>query len=107
MARGAATLGGMAGAGITLSVPFAVALRPPLEAPSASTPVVPPGAPAAADDLRRQARVACGAKQWARCLADLDKARAADTRGDDAPEVRSLRDQAIEGIERSQEGSPR
>ncbi|MBV9949105.1 MAG: hypothetical protein JOZ69_19815 [Myxococcales bacterium] len=103
----AATLGGIAGAGITLSVPLAGPLRPPPEAPSVSTPVASPQALAAAADLRRRAMTACAAKQWARCLADLDKARATDPGGDDAPEVRSLRDQAIEGIGHSQEGPPR
>ncbi|HXN32254.1 MAG TPA: hypothetical protein VN894_10350 [Polyangiaceae bacterium] len=61
---------------------------------------------AAADLLRRQATAACGAKQWSLCLADLDKARAADPGGDDAPVVKSLRDKAIAGIEQKPEAPP-
>ena len=41
---------------------------------------------------------ACAAKQWSACLAELDKARAADPSGDDAPVVKSLRDKAIAEI---------
>jgi hypothetical protein len=53
---------------------------------------------AAAADLRRQASAACDAKQWSVCLADLDKARAADPDGDDTPAVKTLRDKAIAEI---------
>jgi hypothetical protein len=52
----------------------------------------------AAVDLRREAIAACDAKQWGTCLADLDRARAVDPHGDDAPAVKSLRDQAIAAI---------
>jgi hypothetical protein len=53
---------------------------------------------ALAADLRRQAAAACDATHWSVCLADLDKARAVDPGGDDAPTVKALRDHAIAAI---------
>jgi hypothetical protein len=63
----------------------------------------PTSAPSDADlalaaDLRRQAAAACDARHWSVCLADLDKARAVDPGGDDAPTVKALRDRAIAAI---------
>jgi hypothetical protein len=72
-----------------------------LERPDVAT--APPHKPsqtdvASAAELRRQAAVACDTKEWSACLADLEKARAVDPDGDGAPEVKSLREQAIAGI---------
>jgi hypothetical protein len=104
----AATLGGVAGGALVaaLQQPALVGAPPP-RAPSTSVPVVPAAADLiAAADLRRQAAAACDAKQWSLCLADLDKARAADPAGDDAPEVKSLRDKAIAWIVQKPEAPP-
>jgi len=104
----AATLGGVAGGTLVAALPQTAlvgAHSPP--APSPSVPVVPSVADlVAADLLRRRASVACDAKQWSLCLADLDKARAVDPGGDDAPVVKSLRDKAIAGIVQSPEAPP-
>jgi hypothetical protein len=82
----AATFGLVAGGALN------AALRPAPVTQSAPQDVV------AAERLRGEAAAACNAKQWSVCLAKLDQARAADTRGDDAPAVKSLRDKAIAGI---------
>jgi hypothetical protein len=67
--------------------------------PSTPAPVVPSADDlVVAADLRGKAAVACDAKQWSVCLAELDEARAVDPGGDDASTVKSLRDKAIAGI---------
>jgi hypothetical protein len=104
----AATFGGVAGGALVaaLQQPELVGAPPP-PAPSASVPVVPSSADlVAAADLRRQATSACDAKQWSLCLANLDKARAADPGGDEASAVKSLRDKAIAGIMQKPEAPP-
>jgi hypothetical protein len=58
----------------------------------------PPVDLAIAADLRAQAAAACDAKQWAVCLANLDKARAGDPAGDDEPAMKRLRGKAIAEI---------
>jgi hypothetical protein len=72
----------------------------PSPQPSPSPVPVPPAVPdlVAASDLRQKAAAACEAQRWDDCLADLDRARALDPAGDDAPPVKSLRDQALTGI---------
>jgi hypothetical protein len=80
----AASIGAIVGGGLV----------PPIEQALVTT--FPPD-PAAAE-LRRQATAACDAKQWAVCLADLDKARALDPGGDGTQAVKSLRDKAIAEI---------
>jgi hypothetical protein len=82
------------------------ALRPP-PAPPPPSPEPPPSVPApvdsvvpdlvAAADLRLKATVACDAKRWDDCLAYLDRARALDPAGDDAPAVKATRDRALRG----------
>jgi|HubBroStandDraft_4_1064222.scaffolds.fasta_scaffold526264_2 hypothetical protein len=44
-----------------------------------------------AEALRREARDACGARNWPICLDRLNQARALDARGDEAPEIQALR----------------
>jgi hypothetical protein len=84
----AASIGAVAGGSIVAALePEIVSISPR-----------PPGDLTAAADLRRQAVAACDAKEWARCLAELDEARAADPKGDESPAVKSLRDKAIAGI---------
>ena len=61
----------------------------------------------AAAQLRRDAAAACNARQWSVCLAALEKARAFDPDGDDAPAVKSLRDQAVAAILESSQAPPR
>jgi hypothetical protein len=105
----AAMLGAVAGGALVaalLQPPTPEATpRPP--GPSTSVLVVPSAADlAAAAALRRKAAAACDAKQWSLCLADLDKARAADPDDDDAPAVKSLRDKAIAGIEKPEPPPP-
>jgi hypothetical protein len=102
----AATVGGIAGGALVAALELpAVVLAPRPPVPSTSALVVLSAADlAAAADLRRHAGAACDAKQWSLCLADLDKARAADPGGDDAPAVKSLRDKAIAGILQKPEG---
>jgi hypothetical protein len=93
----AATFGGVAG-GVLVAALQQPALVTAPRPPTSSTSVPSAADLVAAADLRRQAAAACDAKQWSLCLADLDKARAADPGGDDAPAVKSLRDKAIAGI---------
>jgi hypothetical protein len=104
----AATLGALAGGALVAALQQrALVDAHPAPAPSISVPVVPSAADlAAAADLRRQAAAACHAKQWSLCLADLDKARAADPGGDDAPAVKTLREKAIAGIVQKPEAPP-
>jgi hypothetical protein len=53
---------------------------------------VPDDPPAVrAEALRRNARDACGAGSWQVCLDRLNRARALDPAGDQAPEIQSLR----------------
>jgi hypothetical protein len=49
-------------------------------------------------DLRGQARKACNAAEWQKCLDDLDQARALDPTGDAQQRTRELRTNAEEGI---------
>jgi hypothetical protein len=104
----AATLGGAVGGTLVAALQQpALVGAPPLPAPSTSGPVVPSATDlAAADFLRRRATAACDAKQWSLCLVDLDKARAADPGGDDAPVVKGLRDKAIAGVVQNPEAPP-
>jgi hypothetical protein len=95
---GAATAGGIAGGALVTALQSQL---PVGTAPSTSVSVGPSTANPAAADLRRRATAACDAKQWSLCLADLDKARAADPAGDDAPAVKSLRNRAIDAIEQN------
>jgi hypothetical protein len=71
---------------------------PPLPAPSTPAPL-PSAVPdlVAAADLRHQAAAACDAAEWSACLEKLDRARAGDPAGDDAPAVKALRRRAIAG----------
>ena len=72
----------------------------PLPAPSTSPSVRPVAADlVAASTLRRQVAAACDTRQWSRCLSLLDQARTADPAGDETPAMKTLRDQAIRGIE--------
>jgi hypothetical protein len=70
---------------------------PPTPAPSVTESPVVPDLVAAAD-WRKKAVAACNGAQWADCLADLDRARALDPAGDDAPFVKSTREKALRGL---------
>ncbi len=74
----------------------------PSPAPSPSAPAPPPPSPelVAAAELRQKAIAACDAEQWTTCLADLDQARALDPAGDDAPDVKAMREQARRGTQK-------
>jgi hypothetical protein len=52
--------------------------------------------------LRKEARDDCGAQRWEACLVKLDEARDLDRRGDESPDVRSMRKSAAEAV-----GAPR
>lgn len=54
----------------------------------------------AAIELRRLAAAACDAQQWSACLTHLDEARAVDPDGDATPSVKTLRDRAIQQLDR-------
>ncbi len=74
---------------------------PPIPAPLPEPPpvdsvIVDPLVAAAT--LRDNAFAECEAKEWGTCLANLDRARALDPAGDDAPRVSKARDSAIRGI---------
>jgi hypothetical protein len=71
--------------------------------PEPTTPAPLPSAVpdlVAAVELRRLAAVACNAQQWSACLARLDEARAVDPDGDGATPVKTLRDRAIQELDR-------
>jgi hypothetical protein len=53
---------------------------------------------AKAADWRTKAAAACDAKDWPRCLAALDEARALDPAGDGTTAVKARREQAMRGI---------
>jgi hypothetical protein len=80
--------------------------RPRAPTPSPAplpTPAPEPVEPAppelvSAADLRHDAFGECEAREWDACLADLDRARATDPAGDDAPAVKDARKRAIAGI---------
>lgn len=76
--------------------------NPPAPSPEPSpSPVPAPTAVpdlVAASDLRQKAFAACEARRWSDCLADLDRARALDPAGDDAPDVRSTREKALRAL---------
>ncbi len=73
---------------------------PPQPAPPTPSapdkPVVPDLV--AAGQWRDLAIAACDTARWEECLADLDRARALDPAGDDAPLVKTTRDKAIKGF---------
>lgn len=75
-----------------------VPLPTPEPSPSPSPSFAPQPDLVGAADWRSKAALACDAKQWKECLADLDIARAIDPDGDDTPQVRSTRQRAIAGI---------
>jgi hypothetical protein len=52
----------------------------------------------AAANLRREATWKCADQFFDICLADLDRARALDPAGDETPEIKAMRAQAIKGI---------
>ncbi len=76
----------------------------PVPAPSTPLPEPPPvdsvvvDPLVAAATLRENAFAECDAKQWDKCLANLNRARALDSSGDDAPRVKKARETAIRGI---------
>ena len=77
---------------------------PSAPAPSAPLPEPPPVDSVVVDPLvaaatfRQNAFAECDAKQWDTCLAYLDRARALDPAGDEAPQVKKARETAIKGI---------
>jgi hypothetical protein len=48
--------------------------------------------------LREQAERDCDARWWVECIAGLDTARREDPSGDEAPEVKALRDKAVKAL---------
>jgi hypothetical protein len=107
----AATTTAAAAAGVLLSTahhapgpsPAGTAPAPaPVPAPAPSSSEAP-DAPAPPDDVaaaewRKKALAACAAKKWSECLDDLDRARALDPAGDDAPAIKAARKKAIDAI---------
>lgn len=99
----AATVGAAVGGGLVYALTHPA---PPAPVPAPSTPLPePPPVESvvvdplvAAATLRENAFAECDAKQWDTCLANLDRARALDSVGDDAPRVKQTRDTAIQGI---------
>jgi hypothetical protein len=87
----AASIGAVAGGTLVSSVELPLVARSRPHKPSAAEL-------ASAAQLRRDATIACGAKQWSVCLADLDKARAVDPDGDDAQVAKDLRGEAVAEI---------
>jgi hypothetical protein len=90
-AGAAATITAIA-ASATLFVASQPALQTAVTAVTAATGAAPPMT--AADALRAEGLTACGNADWKRCLERLDKARALDPAGDDAPNVREARERA-------------
>ena len=72
------------------------AAMPPAPPTTPAPPVVPDLV--AASQWRDKAVAACNGAQWEECLTDLDRARALDPAGDDAPIVKATRDKAVQGI---------
>ncbi len=102
----AATVGAAVGGGIVYATthrtpaPAPAPAPTPAPAPSPGPEPVEPAPPqlVSAADLRRDAWAECDAHAWGACLADLDRARAEDPAGDQAPEVRAARKRAIEHL---------
>lgn len=98
----ASSLGALVGGGTVYLtshptlVPGAGTVTPPTSVTAPPGP--PPADLAVAADLRRDAIAECAAKEWERCLADLDRARALDLEGDMTHEMADLRQRAIDGI---------
>jgi hypothetical protein len=87
----AASVGALAGGMLESALELPLVAKPHPRDPGAAEV-------AAAGQLRRDAATACNDKHWSLCLADLDKARAADPDGDDTSAVRTLRDRALAAI---------
>jgi DNA-directed RNA polymerase specialized sigma24 family protein len=82
-----------------------VADRGEITAPSAEVQVPPPRMEPGGEEivsrakaLRAQAERDCSARRWLECLAGLDGARREDPSGDEAPEVKALRDKAVKAL---------
>ena len=102
----AATLGAAVGGGLVYAAMHRA--PPPAPAPAPSAPEPPPEPPlddliatnplVTAETFRKNAIAECNAKQWATCLAYLDRARGLDPAGDETDLVKKTRLKAIEGI---------